>query len=93
MLADDPQALFDQFVPKARSYVASPGVMAALELDGICERLYPLVARKLGHTELSNRIRDFGRGLPRREPEELQLLLEEILALAGEAGLTPSAAA
>jgi len=93
MLAEDAQALFDQFVPKARAYVESPGVMAALELDGLCERLYPLVARKLGSTDLANHIRDFGRGLPRKGEEELRALLEEILVLADEQGLTVSATA
>ncbi len=93
MLADDPQALFDQFVPKARDYVASPGVMAALELDAICERLYPLVARKLGDMALANAIRDFGRGLPRKGEAELARLLEEILARARACGLSVSAAA
>jgi hypothetical protein len=87
IMLDDPRPLFDQFVPKARAYVESPGVMAALELDGICERLYPLVARKLGDTALSNRIRDFGRGLPRKGQEELRVLFEEILVLAEEKGL------
>ncbi len=87
MLVEDPQALFDQFVPKARSYVESPGVMAALELDRICMKLYPVVARKLGDTALSNRIRDFGRGLPRKEADELAVLLEEILEHARQQGV------
>lgn len=87
MLAEDPQALFDQFVPKARSYVQSPGVMAALELDRICMKLYPVVARKLGNTSLSNQIRDFGRGLPRKEADELAVLLDEILENARQEGL------
>ncbi len=89
MLADDLQASFDHFVRKAGAYVESPGMMAALELDGICERLYPLVARHLGDTGLANRVRDFGRGLPRKSPEELQALFDEILALARERGLAP----
>jgi len=93
MLAEDAQALFDQFVPKARAYVESPGVMAALELDSLCERLYPLVARKFGDTDLANRIRDFGRGLPRKGQEELKYLFEEILVLAEEQGLVVSSAA
>lgn len=92
-MLDDPQPLFDQFLPKARRYVESPGVMAALELDGICEKLYPLVARKLGDTALSNRIRDFGRGLPRKSESELRVLLEEIQELAGQHGLLSSSAA
>ncbi len=87
MLAEDPQALFDQFVPKAKSYVQSPGVMAALELDRICMKLYPVVARKLGNTTLSNQIRDFGRGLPRKEAGELAALLDEILENARQEGL------
>jgi len=91
MLAEDPQALFDQFVPKARSYVQSPGVMAALELDRICMKLYPVVARKLGNTSLSNQIRDFGRGLPRKEADELAVLLEEILENARREGLQATA--
>lgn len=87
MLEEDPQVLFDQFVPKARSYVESPGVMAALELDKICMKLYPVVARKLGDTTLSNQIRDFGRGLPRKEASELAVLLDEILENARLQGL------
>ena len=91
MLVEDPQALFDQFVPKAKAYIRSPGVMAALELDQICMKLYPLVARKLGDTNLSNQIRDFGRGLPRREAGELAQLLEAILENARHQGLLAEA--
>ncbi len=87
MLAEDPQALFDQFVPKARAYVEAPGMMAALELDDLCAKLYPLVARKLDDTALSSKIRDFGRGLPRKPPDELARLLDEILESARRAGL------
>ncbi len=91
-MLNDPQPLFDQFVSKARGYVESPGVMAALELDGLCEKLYPMVARKWEDQTLANLIRDFGRGLPRKTDEELRVLLEEILSLAGERGLYSSAA-
>jgi len=87
MLEENLQALFDQFVPKAKAYLEKPGVMAALELDKLCMRLYPLVARQLGDMALSNRIRDFGRGLPRLEPQELAGLLDEILSQAGRHGL------
>lgn len=88
MLEEDPRVLFDQFQRQARDYVASPGVIKALELDRMCMKLYPLVARRLSATTLSNQIRDFGRGLPRREADELAALLDEILETAREAGLT-----
>jgi hypothetical protein len=91
VLEENPQALFDQFVPKARAYLEQPGVMAALELDRICMKLYPVVARKLGNTSLSNQIRDFGRGLPRKETDELAVLLEEILENARQEGLQATA--
>jgi len=88
MLEEDPRVLFEQFQRQATDYVASPGMMKALELDQVCMKLYPLAARKLGSTTLSNQIRDFGRGLPRRELDELAALLDEILATAREVGLT-----
>jgi len=61
--------------------------MTALELNDLCERLYPLVARKLGNRELSEKIRSFSRGLPRKEPHELTRLLDEIMEDARNAGL------
>ncbi len=87
MLNDDCQSLFDQFVPMARQYLEAPGVMAALELDQLCMKLYPAVAREKQNQELSNMIREFGRGLPRKETEELRLLLEDIFTKAQSAGL------
>ncbi len=87
MLNDDCQSLFDQFVPKARQYLDAPGVMAALELDQLCMKLYPAVAREKQNQELSNMIREFGRGLPRKETEELRLLLQDIFSEARATGL------
>ncbi len=88
MLNDDCQSLFDQFVPMARQYLDAPGVMAALELDQQCMKLYPAVAREKQNQELSNMIREFGRGLPRKEVEELRQLLQDIIAEAQAAGLS-----
>ncbi len=88
MLSEDPQLLFDAFVLQARDYVAAPSIKTALELDRQCMQLYPLVARVLKDMELSNQIRDFGRGLPRKESSELAQMLEDILVAAGDAGLT-----
>ncbi len=88
MLNEDCQRLFDEFVPMARSYLQSPGVMAALDLDKVCMQLYPAVAREKQDRELSNMIRDFGRGLPRREASELAALLDTILQQAQATGLT-----
>ncbi|WP_456375111.1 hypothetical protein [Thiolapillus sp.] len=90
MLLEDPQVLFDQFVPQAKAYLDSPGVMAALELDAICAKLYPVIARVLENVELSNQIRDFGRNLPRKEIDELRAMLDSILADAKTAGLSVS---
>lgn len=87
MLNDDCQSLFHQFVPMARQYLESPGVMAALDLDQLCMKLYPAVAREKRDQELSNRIREFGRGLPRKEVHELGAMLDEILEQAQGAGL------
>ncbi len=87
MLNEHCQSLFDQFVPMARQYLDSPGVMAALELDQLCMKLYPAVAREKQNQELSNRIREFGRGLPRKETEELRGLLQDIFTEAQAAGL------
>lgn len=87
MQHDDPQAAFGRFVPQARSYLESPGIVAALELDTTCMKLHPLVARVLGNTELSKLIRDFVRNLPRKTPEELRHTLDAILAEAKMAGL------
>ena len=87
MLVEDPQAVFDDFAHQARNYVASPGIRAALELDKVCTRLAPMVARVLKNTRLSNQIRDFGRGLPRKEADELRLLLQDIFAEATASGL------
>ncbi|HDK38593.1 MAG TPA: hypothetical protein ENG92_06220 [Thiolapillus brandeum] len=87
MLNDDCQTIFDVFVPMARDYLESPGIMAALELDKICMQLYPMVARNLGNMELSNRIRDFGRNLPRKNTDELRVLFKDILSLGQSAGL------
>ncbi|WP_457666323.1 hypothetical protein [Thiolapillus sp.] len=88
MLKEDPQSLFDLFVTQTRDYLDSPGVMAALELDKTCMMLYPVIARTLDNRPLSNMVRDFGRGLPRKEADELQELLHAILAKAKAAGLT-----
>ena len=88
MLVEDPQAVFDDFAVKAKNYLDSPGIMAALELDKLCSRLAPMVARMLKNTRLSNQIRDFGRGLPRKEPDELRLLLQDIFIEAKAAGLS-----
>lgn len=90
MLAEDPQRLFDEFAPLARAYIKAPGVMKALELDKVCMKLYPVVARKLEDLTLANRIREFGRNLPRKEADELAVLLEEIFAGARQAGLAVS---
>ncbi|WP_041069569.1 hypothetical protein [Thiolapillus brandeum] len=87
MLNDDCQSLFDQFVPMARQYLDSPGVMAALELDQLCMKLYPAVAREKQDQELSNMIRDFGRGLPRKEADELAVMFDGIIEQARVAGL------
>jgi hypothetical protein len=88
MLNEDCQRLFDEFVPMARRYLQSPGVMAALDLDKMCMQLYPAVAREKQDQELSNMIRDFGRGLPRKEAAELAALLDAILRQADSAGIT-----
>ena len=87
MLNNDCQALFDTFIPMAREYLRNPGVMAALELDKLCMQLYPTIAREKGDMALSNSIREFGRGLPRKDADELQTLLEQILLQAEAAGL------
>ncbi|WP_456414124.1 hypothetical protein [Thiolapillus sp.] len=87
MLQDDPQLLFDQFLPQAREYLDSPGLMAALELDKTCMKLYPAVARMSGNNRLSNLIRDFARSLPRKEAGELRNLLDQILVEAKAGGL------
>ena len=82
MIEEDPQALFDRFLSRARDYLASPGMVAALELDDICMTLYPLVIRRLEDAELSTKIREFGRSLPRRDATELASLLDEIVSAA-----------
>lgn len=87
MLLEDPQALFEHFVPQAKAYLDSPRLMTALELDGTCAKLYPVIARVLGNAELSNLIREFGRSLPRKEVDELRGMLDIILADAETAGL------
>ncbi len=89
MLNDDCQSLFDQFVRQSRDYLASPGFMAALELDQQCMKLYPAIVREKKDQELSNMIRTFGRSLPRKEPGELAAQFESILERAQTAGLNP----
>ena len=91
MLNNDCQSLFDQFVPMARKYLEAPGVMAALELDQLCMKLYPAVAREKQDQALSNMIREFGRGLPRKEADELAAMFDEIIEQARVAGLNPPA--
>ena len=82
MQSNDLPALMEKFLAEAAAYLDQPGVMKALELDQLCMKLYPLVARETGDMVLSNKIRDFGRGLPRREANELKMLFEEIRVLA-----------
>ena len=82
MQSNDLPALMEKFLAEAAAYLDQPGVMKALELDQLCMKLYPLVARETGDMVLSNKIRDFGRGLPRREANELKVLFEEIRVLA-----------
>ncbi len=93
MQSNDLPALMEKFLAEAAAYLDQPGVMKALELDQLCMKLYPLVARETGDMVLSNKIRDFGRGLPRKETDELKALFEVIRAQletaitgAGEAG-------
>jgi len=88
MLNEDCQRLFNEFVPMARRYLQSPGIMAALELDKVCMHLYPAIARERQDQDLSNMIRDFGRGLPHKESSELAVLLDAILRQAQASGLT-----
>ncbi|WP_293649900.1 hypothetical protein [Thiolapillus sp.] len=90
MLNENAQKLFGDFIKQSRDYLSSPGIMAALELDKLCMQLYPIVARRLGDLALSNSIRDFGRSLPRKQPEELQALFDDILSQAQSAGLAPA---
>ncbi len=80
MQSNDLQALMERFFAEAAAYLEAPGVMKALELDQLCMKLYPLVARETGDMTLSNQIRDFGRGLPRKEVEELKVLFDRIRA-------------
>ena len=87
MLQNDPQLLFEQFLPQARGNLDFPGVRAALELDETCMKLYPAVARIPGTNQLSNLIRDFGRSLPRKEAGELRNLLNQSIAEAKAAEL------
>ncbi len=87
MQSNDLPALMEKFLAEAAAYLDQPGVMKALELDQLCMKLYPLVARETGDMVLSNKIRDFGRGLPRREANELKVLFEEIRVLV-ETGLS-----
>ena len=81
MLSEDLQTLIKRFLNDAAAYLEQPGVMKALELDQLCMKLYPMVARETGDTALSNGIRDFGRQLPRKEVPELKVLFEEIREL------------
>jgi hypothetical protein len=90
MLQDDPQLLFERFNTLAKTYLDKPGIMAALELDRVCMQLYPLVARITADMELSNRIREFGRELPRKDVDELSVLLQHIFTRAQASGLTSS---
>ena len=80
MQRNDLSALMEKFLAEAADYLDQPGVMKALELDQLCMKLYPLVARETGDMALSNQIRDFGRGLPRKEVGELKVLLDRIRA-------------
>ena len=84
MLGESLQTLFKRFFDEAAAYLEQPGVMKALELDQLCMKLYPLVARETGDMALSHSIRDFGRNLPRKEVADLRVLFEEIQELAAD---------
>ncbi|MCP3668686.1 MAG: hypothetical protein GY696_40430 [Gammaproteobacteria bacterium] len=76
----DPNQTFNRFVQKGKGYIESLSLMEGLAMDNICAAMFEVCQWDLKDEALAIKVRHFARAIPRKERDELNGLLDEIIA-------------